>query len=130
MVKWSQEMKFPFLAGSSLPVTWRMPSIEMPYGANLEEIMCIAIGGVDSYDFHALEAMQSMAERRHGGESGVVAMQAWRGDPVWRALEAGSWSAGGWDPKLFESCFPEATPFPSRLRTATVTLQTPRCASS
>jgi hypothetical protein len=104
MVEWSREMKFPFLAGSSLPVTWRMPSIEMPYGANLQEIMCVAIGGVDSYDFHALEVMQCMAERRRGGETGVVAMQAWRGDPVWRALEAGSWSAGGWDPKLLESC--------------------------
>jgi hypothetical protein len=103
-VEWSREMKFPFLAGSSLPVTWRMPSLEMPYGANLQEMMCIAIGGVDSYDFHALEVMQCMAERRRGGETGVVAMQAWRGDPVWRALAAGSWSTGGWDPKLFESC--------------------------
>ena len=33
----SRAMKFPFLAGSSLPVTWRMPSIEMPYGASLQE---------------------------------------------------------------------------------------------
>jgi hypothetical protein len=40
MVELSRVRKFPFLAGSSLPVTWRMPSIEMPYGANLREVMC------------------------------------------------------------------------------------------
>src|SRR6185503_7354006 len=26
------------------------------------------------------------------------------GDVVWQAMDAGSWSAGGWDPKLFEAC--------------------------
>src|SRR5256712_7743386 len=104
MVEWSRALKFPFLAGSSLPVTWRMPSIEMPYGASLQEIMCVAMGSPDSYDFHALEVIQCMAERRHGGETGVVALQALRGDPVWKAVAAGSWKAGGWAPDLFEAC--------------------------
>ena len=30
MVDTSRKMKFPLLAGSSLPVTWRMPAVEMP----------------------------------------------------------------------------------------------------
>jgi hypothetical protein len=59
---------------------------------------------VDSYDFHALEVLQCMAERRKGGETGVVALQALRGDAVWKALESGSWKAGGWGPELFEAC--------------------------
>lgn len=104
MVDTSRELGFPFAAGSSLPVTWRMPSIDMPYGAEVEEVMCVAIGGLDSYDFHALEVIQCMAERRRGGETGVVAMQGLRGDAVWKALDAGSWSAGGWDPQLFAAC--------------------------
>ncbi len=104
MVDTSRSMNFPFLAGSSLPVTWRMPAIDMPYGAEVEEIMCVAYGGVDIYDFHALETMQCMAERRRGGETGVVAMQALRGDAVWQALVAGSWAKGGWSPSLFEAC--------------------------
>ncbi len=104
MVEISKSMNFPFLAGSSLPVTWRMPAIDMPYGAEIEEMMCVAFGAVDIYDFHALETMQCMAERRKGGETGVVAMHALRGDSVWKALDAGSWQAGGCSPGLFEAC--------------------------
>ncbi len=104
MVDTARALGFAFLAGSSLPVTWRMPSIDMPYGAEVEEVMCVAMGGLDSYDFHALETIQCMAERRHGGESGVKAVQALRGEAVWKAKGAGSWKAGGWDPELFEAC--------------------------
>lgn len=103
MVAASKSLNFPFLAGSSLPVTWRMPAIDIPFGAEIEEIMGVAQGPIDIYDFHALEMMQCMAERRRGGESGVVAMQALRGDAVWRAMAAGSWSRGGWNPSLFEA---------------------------
>lgn len=100
----SKELNFPFTAGSSLPVTWRMPAIDMPLGAEIEELLCVAMGGVDSYDFHALEVIQCMAERRRGGETGVVAMQALRGDSVWAAMAAGDWSRGGWDSRLMEAC--------------------------
>ncbi len=104
MVELSKSMNFPFLAGSSLPVTWRMPSVDLPVGAEVEEAMCIAFGAVDIYDFHAMETIQSMLERRKGGETGVVSMHALRGDSVWKAMSAGSWQAGGWSPRLFEAC--------------------------
>ena len=104
MVALSRELKFPFLAGSSLPVTFRMPAVEMPSGADVQEVMSVAMGGVDSYDFHALEVIQCMAERRRGGETGVQSVQALRGDAVWQAMEKGSWSAGGWDSTLFAAC--------------------------
>jgi hypothetical protein len=104
MVRESRELGFPFLAGSSLPVTWRMPAIDLPYGAPVEEAMCVAMGGVDSYDFHALEVIQCMVERRRGGERGVAAVHALRGDAVWEAATAGSWKHGGWDPELFTAC--------------------------
>jgi hypothetical protein len=104
MVATARQLGIPFLAGSSLPVTWRMPAIDMPYGAEVEEIVCLAEGAVDSYDFHALEAIQCMAERRKGGETGVKALQALRGAAVWKAMAGGSWKAGGWDAGLFETC--------------------------
>jgi hypothetical protein len=104
MVETARSMGFPLLAGSSLPVTWRMPSIEMPIGAEIEEMVGIAFGPVDIYDFHALEMIQCMAERRRGGETGIAAVQALRGDSVWTALQSGSWDAGGWNPRLFKAC--------------------------
>ena len=104
MVDISRELHFAFTAGSSLPVTWRMPAIDMPYGAEVEELLVVSIGSIDSYDFHALEVIQCMAERRRGGETGVVAMQALRGDAVWKAMAAGHWSDGGCDSSLFEAC--------------------------
>src|SRR5882672_6562503 len=51
MVDTARAMNFPLLAGSSLPVTWRMPAIDLPYGAEVEEIMGVAFGAVDIYDF-------------------------------------------------------------------------------
>lgn len=104
MVDTAHRLHIPFLAGSSLPVTWRMPSVDLPYGAEVEEIICVAMGGLEGYGFHALETVQCVAERRRGGETGVAAVQALRGDAVWKAQSAGSWTAGGWDLRLWEAC--------------------------
>ncbi|HEX3151679.1 MAG TPA: hypothetical protein VHR66_26645 [Gemmataceae bacterium] len=95
----SRRLKIPFLAGSSLPQTWRMPAIDMPDGAEIEEIVGVAMGRVDSYDFHALEMIQCMAERRKSGETGVKSLQALRGDSVWKAMSDKEWNAD-----LFEAC--------------------------
>ncbi|HYI96873.1 MAG TPA: hypothetical protein VEX68_25245 [Bryobacteraceae bacterium] len=87
----AREMGFAFMAGSSLPVTWRTPSLEMPAGARVSEAMCVCYGGVDSYDFHGLETLQCMVERRKGGETGVRWLQAYRGDNFWKAYKEGVW---------------------------------------
>jgi hypothetical protein len=89
---WSQEMKFPFMAGSSLPVTWRRPELELPVDSQLEDVMVAAYGPIEVYGFHALEALQVMAERRKGGESGVKAITCLTGNEVWKAGDAGKWS--------------------------------------
>jgi hypothetical protein len=92
-------MGFPLLAGSSLPLTWRMPAVDMPRGAEVEEAMCVAFGGEDVYDFHAHETIQCMAERRKGGETGVVAVRGLKGENVWKALASDARLA-----ELFEAC--------------------------
>src|SRR5712692_6396104 len=56
----SRRMGFAFMAGSSLPVTWRTPSLEMPLGARVRDAVCVCYGGVDSYDFHGLGTSQCM----------------------------------------------------------------------
>jgi len=104
MVDTSHSLGFPLMAGSSLPVTWRMPDVDLPWQGAPEELMCLAYGGRDSYDFHALEVIQCMAERRRGGETGVAWVEGLDGHAVWEAQAKGSWQAGGWSPELFEAC--------------------------
>jgi hypothetical protein len=88
MVDDSKRLGFAFLAGSSLPVTWRLPSIDLPFGVPLQESVCVCYGGVDSYDFHGLETAQCMSERRQGGEVGIRSVHALRGEKLWQALAA------------------------------------------
>jgi hypothetical protein len=92
MVAASERLKFPLLAGSSLPVTWRIPDVDIPLGAKIEEAVMVGKGTIDGMDFDALEAMQCMLERRAGGETGVKAVQLLEGDDVWTAGESGRWS--------------------------------------
>jgi len=87
----SRRLGFPFMAGSSLPVTWRTPSLEMPPGAKVREAMCVCYGGVDGYDIHGLETTQCMVERRQGGETGVEWLHAYRGENFWKAYKEGVW---------------------------------------
>jgi hypothetical protein len=99
----SRQLGFALQAGSSLPVTWRTPSVELPANARVREAVCVCYGGVDSYDFHGLETIQCMVERRKGGESGVKWVQAYRKDKFWAALAEGVWSKELMDAALCRS---------------------------
>ena len=92
MVDTSKRMRFPMLAGSSLPVTWRLPDLELPLGCDIQDALMVGNGGSDPMDYHALEAMQCMLERRRGGETGVKAVQMLTGDAVWKAGAEGRYS--------------------------------------
>jgi hypothetical protein len=92
MVDTSHELGFPLQGGSSLAVTWRLPSVEMPLGTVIKEAVSVGYGGMGSYDFHGLETIQCMTERRKGGETGVEWIQAYRGDAFWKAHSDGVWS--------------------------------------
>jgi len=100
----AREMGFAFMAGSSLPVTWRIPELETPKDAPIQEAVCVGYGGVDSYDFHGLESLQCMIERRRGGETGVSAVEVLRGDSVWKFLEHPPGGAKNPTRELFDAC--------------------------
>ena len=92
MYDWSREMDFPFMAGSSVSVTFRRPALDFPLDTDLEEGLGVGGGWVaDGGLFHILETLQCFAERRRGGESGVRAVQLLAGDGVWKAAEEGRW---------------------------------------
>ncbi len=94
MVDWSRELKFPFMAGSSLPVTWRRPELEPRLDTPIEDGLVAAYGPLEVYGIHALETLQVMMERRKGGETGVKAVTCLTGRDVWKAADDGKWS---WD---------------------------------
>jgi len=87
MVESARRLRFPLMAGSSLPVTWRLPAVELPAGCRIEEALVVGVGRSDGMDFHALDALGCMVERRAGGETGVSAVQWLEGDAVWKAGE-------------------------------------------
>lgn len=87
----TRELGAPFMAGSSLPVSYRQPWLEYELDTGLSEAVSVAYGGLDSYGFHALETLQCMVERRAGGETGVRSVQCLEGAAVWAAGEAGRW---------------------------------------
>jgi hypothetical protein len=86
MVRESKRLGFALLAGSSLPVTWRIPAVEVPLQTALAESVCVAYGGLDAYDIHGLETAQCMSERRAGGETGIQSVHTVRGPTVWEML--------------------------------------------
>lgn len=94
MVETARKMGFGLYAGSSLPITWRRPELELPLNCRIREALVAARGELEIYGIHALEALQCMVERRLRGQQGVAAVTCLRGDAVWKAGDAGTWS---WD---------------------------------
>ncbi len=92
MYQQSRELRFPMMAGSSVPVTWRRPPLEVRPGARLEGVLGVGAGHTEVIGFHVLEAMQVLAERRQGGETGVKAVQCLQGESAWKAARNGVWS--------------------------------------
>jgi hypothetical protein len=92
MAETARKMGFPLMAGSSLPVTWRRPELELPLGVRLREALVASRGELEIYGIHALEALQCMVERRTKGDQGVKAVTCLEGDAVWKAGDDGVWS--------------------------------------
>jgi hypothetical protein len=90
-------LKIPLMAGSSLPGSWREPALDVARGEELEEIVAISYHTLDAYGFHALEMVQTIAERRKGGERGIRAVQCLSGEEVWKE--------GLYDPTLLAAAF-------------------------
>lgn len=91
----------PFMAGSSIPVTYRRPALKLEKDTDLVEALQIGYGPFEGYGFHALEGLQCMVERRKGGETGVKSVQCLRGPAMWKALDEGRWSK-----KLLDAVLP------------------------
>jgi len=93
MVETARDRKIPLLAGSSLPLTWRLPVLELPRNCEIEEALTIGYGPLEDYGFHALETHECMLERRRGGEAGVTSVEVALGRQIRATERAGRWSS-------------------------------------
>ncbi len=94
MVTAARALNVPLMAGSSLPVTWRLPPLEIPLGRPMSDILVASRGNLEIFGFHALETLQCLAERRDrkGHTQGVKSVTYLEGNAVWRAGDQGVWS--------------------------------------
>jgi len=100
-IKWisdtATEMKIPLMAGSSVPVAWHRPPVNVERNAKLKEIVGISYHTLDGYGFHGMEMVQCLAERREGGETGIKSVQCFTNEAVWQA------SGKAYDPELLKA---------------------------
>jgi hypothetical protein len=100
-----KKIGFPFMAGSSIPLTIRTPELDPPLETPITEAVALGFGAPDAYGFHTLEGLQCLVERRAGGEKGIVSVQFIEGSDIqrWQQSQQGSWSKS-----LFQPLFKEA----------------------
>lgn len=96
MVADADRLGVPILAGSSLPLTWRIPQgAEWPLDAAATHAVVVSIAAsepgcrpTEMSGFHNLEFAQALLERRRGGETGVAAVTAVTGARIAPTLAA------------------------------------------
>jgi hypothetical protein len=83
-----REMRIPFQCGSTVPLSWQRPPLDIPYGTRFTELLTTSYSDVEEHAYHGIELLQAMAERRAGGETGVAQVRWSEGAPAGDLLDA------------------------------------------
>ncbi|WP_257656826.1 hypothetical protein [Parapedobacter lycopersici] len=89
----SRELNFPLTGGSSIPVYYREPEVELPSDTPIKHSVMLGGTADEGAIFHAIDVLQSFVERRKGGETGVRSVQSIQGSEAWKWVENNSWAA-------------------------------------
>lgn len=98
MVADCERFGVPLMAGSSIPLAWRTGDVEWPQGEQMDAAVVVSFGFADIYGPHLLELVESFAEHRRDGESGVARVLGLSGDLAREAV-----ASGRVDPDLYQS---------------------------
>jgi hypothetical protein len=87
----SRELGFPLTGGSSIPVYFRKPEIEIAIDTPIRNSIVLGGASDEGAIFHCIDVLQAFVERRKGGETGVKTVQSIRGPEVWKWAERNPW---------------------------------------
>lgn len=88
----SRELNFPLSGGSSIPVYFRKPEIELDIDTPIKNSVVIGGASDEGAIFHCVDVLQAFVERRIGGETGVKSVQSIRGTETWKWTERNPWA--------------------------------------
>ena len=89
----SRELNFPLTGGSSTPIYYRTPEIELDIDTPIKNSVVLGDAADEGAIFHRIDVLQSFVERRKGGETGVKSVQSIRGTEAWTWVERNSWAS-------------------------------------
>ncbi len=93
MVETAEEVGFPLMAGSTLPLGGFIAPWELAPGTRLREGVAAFYGSFEAYGYHSIEFLQSVVAGREDGEVGIKNVTVYCGDGFWDALANGAWSS-------------------------------------
>ena len=88
----SRELNFPLTGGSSIPVYFRKPEIELAIDTPIKNSIVVGGAADEGAIFHCIDVLQAFVERRKGGETGVKSVQSIRGPETWKWVERNPWA--------------------------------------
>jgi hypothetical protein len=74
-------------AGTPISVTFRLPDVDIPVGANLKSALILVQGPSPLVELNALDGLFPILERRRKGERGVRRLRRLAGPELWTALD-------------------------------------------
>jgi len=89
----SRELNFPLTGGSSIPIYFRKPELELETNTPIKASVMLGGAPDEGALFHCVDVLQAFVERRKGGETGVRSVQCIRGPETWNWTKQNPWAA-------------------------------------
>ena len=88
----SRELNFPLSGGSSIPLFFRKPEIDLAPDTPIRNSIVVGAAPDEGGIFHCIDMLQSFHDRRKGGETGIKSVQSIRGPETWKWVEQNPWA--------------------------------------